>query len=85
MHVKGADFWHEVFSPEDFASFRELNTRIAAGIETEILKCECLLRAADNQLHRFGIGLVTLLRTADNQPKDALLAAVPTKESWPTP
>ena len=81
--VKGEKFFREVFSPEDFDSFSELNSRMAAGIETEILKCECQLRTSDNQLHRFGIGLVALLTTAENQPKDALLAAVPISTSPP--
>lgn len=81
--VKGEKFFREVFSPEDFDSFSDLNSRMAAGIETEILKCECQLRTSDNQLHRFGIGLVVLLTTAENQPKDALLAAVPISASPP--
>ncbi len=81
--VRGADFFREVFSPEDFASFRELNARMAAGLEDEILKCECHLRNAEKDLQRFGIGIVTVLRTPGTQPKDALLAAVPTMESWP--
>lgn len=79
--IKGEDFFQEVFSAEDFASFRELNAKMAAGIETDILKCECRLRSADDQLHRFGIGLVSIQRTPDTQPKDVLLAAVPTRES----
>jgi len=81
--VKGERFFREVFSPEDFGSFSALNSRMAAGIENEILKCECQLRTSDNQLHRFGIGLVVLLTTAENQPKDALLAAVPISTSPP--
>jgi len=42
-----------------------------------------LSRSADNQLHRFGISLVASLTTAENQPKDALLAALPIGTSPP--
>lgn len=82
--VKGRDFFKEIFSPEDFTSFSEINTRMAAGIEGEIVQCECGLKIAGGQTHRFGIGLVVARRTPENQPKDVLLAAVPTKETWPT-
>lgn len=81
--VRGADFWSEVFSQDDLNSFRELNTRMAAGIEGEIMKCECELRTADKHHHSFGIGLVVIFRTPNNQPRDVLLAAVPTREAWP--
>ena len=77
--VKGSEFFREIFSSEDFSSFCELNAKMAAGIEGEILKCECKLRTADNQLLRFGIGLVAVMRTPGNQPKDVLLAAVPSE------
>ena len=53
--------------------------RIAAGIEGEIMKCECDLRAANNELHHFGIGLVAVNTTPANSPKDILLAAIPSE------
>ena len=81
--VKGSGFFKEVFSEQDFASFQELNSRMAAGIEEEILKCECELKTSDSTSQIFGIGLVVVFRTPENQPKDVLLAAVPTPESWP--
>ena len=81
--LKGAGFFQEIFSEQDFASFQELNSRMAAGIDGEILKCECQLQTADSSMHSFGIGLVVIYRTPENQPKDVLLAAVPTRESWP--
>jgi len=77
--LKGTTFFEEVFSEETFDIFRNLNTRIAAGIEGEIMKCECELRAADNELHQFGIGLVAVNKTPANAPKDILLAAVPSE------
>lgn len=83
--VKGSEFFKEIFSAQDLASFQELNSRIAAGIEGEILKCECELKTFDGTSHSFGIGLVVVFRTPENQPKDVLLAAVPTRNSWPNP
>ena len=77
--LKGAAFFEEVFSEETIGIFRNLNTRIAAGIEGEIMKCECDLRAADNELHQFDIGLVAVNKTPANAPKDILLAAVPSE------
>lgn len=81
--VKGREFFEEIFSPGDFSRFRDLNARMAAGIEGEILKCECDLRDAKNEVQRFGIGIVVMMSAPGKQLKDALLAAVPTQEGWP--
>ena len=77
--LKGAAFFEEVFTQETFRIFRDLNTRISAGIEGEIMKCECDLRSANNELHHFGIGLVAVNTTPANLPKDILLAAIPSE------
>ena len=77
--LKGAGFFEEVFSEEAFGTFRNLNASIAAGIEGEIMKCECDLRAANNELHHFGIGLVAVNTTPADSPKDILLAAIPSE------
>ena len=81
--IKGESFFEEIFSPQDFASFRNLNARMAAGLEGEILKCVCHLRNAEGEMRSFGIGIVTVFMSPTTQPKDALLAAVPTGEDWP--
>ena len=77
--LKGAAFFEEVFSEETFGTFRNLNASISAGIEGEIMKCQCDLRTANNELHPFGIGLVTVNTTPTNVPKDILLAAIPSE------
>ena len=79
--LKGASFFEEVFSAETFDTFRNLNNRISAGIEDEIMKCECELRTAENGLQQFGIGLVAVNKTPGNLPKDILLAAVPSERT----
>ena len=79
--LKGAAFFEEVFTQETFRIFRDLNTRISAGIEGEIMKCECELRATDNQVHHFGIGLVSVNTTPADSPKDILLAAIPSERA----
>jgi len=77
--LKKAAFFEEVFSEETYPIFRNLNASIAAGIEGEIMKCECDLRAANNTLHHFGIGLVAVNTTPADSPKDILLAAIPSE------
>ena len=77
--LKGAAFFEEVFSEETFGTFRNLNASITAGIEGEIMKCQCDLRTANKELHPFGIGLVTVNTTPANVPKDILLAAIPSE------
>lgn len=81
--VKGEGFFKEIFSPEDFASFRKLNARVASGLEDEILRCECQLRNVEGAPLSFGIGIVSLKDSLTNMPKDVLLAAVPTGSGWP--
>lgn len=81
--VKGRGFFEEIFSLQDFSRFRDLNASIAAGVEREIVKCECDLRNAKDEVQRFGIGIVVMMKTSGNQPKDALLAAVPVLKGWP--
>jgi PAS domain-containing protein len=83
--VKGSEFFREIFSEQDFASFQELNSRIAAGIDGEILQCACELKTSEGTSQSFGIGLIVVYRTPENQPKDVLLAAVPTRDDWPNP
>jgi PAS domain-containing protein len=78
--LKGAAFFEEVFSEETFDIFGNLNSRIAAGIEDEIMKCECLLRTADDELQPFSIGVVTVKKTPAGAAKDILLAAVPSEK-----
>lgn len=79
--LRGASFFEDVFSAETFDTFRNLNNRISAGIEDEIMKCVCELRTADNELLQFGIGLVSVKNTPGNLPKDILLAAVPSERT----
>ena len=79
--LKGASFFEEVFSAEAFNTFRNLNTRISAGIEDKIMKFECELRTAENEIHQFGIGLVAVNTTPANSPKDILLAAIPSERA----
>jgi PAS domain-containing protein len=77
--LKGASFFEEVFTQETFRIFRDLNTRISAGSEGEIMKCECDLRSANKELDHFGIGLVAVNTTPADSPKDILLAAIPSE------
>lgn len=81
--LKGPDFFKAIFSPDDYERFRELNMRIAAGIEQGITTCKCQLRAADSSQMPFGIGLVALANEAVNEANEVLLAAVPTVSGWP--
>jgi PAS domain-containing protein len=81
--LKGPDFFKAIFPPDDFERFRELNMKIAAGIEQGITTCECQLRAADSRQVRFGIGIVVLASGATNEKNEVLLAAVPTGSGWP--
>lgn len=81
--VMGDRFFEMVFSPEDFAAFRGLNQRIAAGIEGDILRCECSLRRRDGEAQPFGIGIVTTTGSPTKQPTDVLLAAIPVGGAWP--
>ena len=68
-----------VFSEETFGTFRFLNSSIAAGIEGEIMKCECDVRTTNGDLHHFGVGLVAVNTTPADSPKDILLAAIPSE------
>lgn len=82
--LKGASFFEEVFSAETFDTFRNLNNSISAGIEDEVMKCECDLRTAENEVQQFGIGLVAVNKTPGGLPKDILLAAVPSEKTLHT-
>jgi len=81
--VKGERFFEEIFSPEDFASFRNLNARVASGLEDEILRCQCQLRNIEGEPRPFGIGIVSVKDSPTKMPKDVLLAAIPTGGGWP--
>lgn len=75
--LMGDSFFKQVFSAKDFSCFRDLNAGIASGTESGVVKLECELQTANNQSQSFGIGLATVFRTPENQPKDVLLAALP--------
>lgn len=83
--MAGSEFFKNLFAPEDFARFHELNVKIGAGLEQGITTCECRLRTADKGPVPFGIGLVPVAGDGGKDTKDVLLAAVPSAAGWPEP
>lgn len=83
--MAGSEFFKNLFAPEDFARFHELNVKIGAGLEQGITTCECRLRTADKGSVPFGIGLVPVAGDGGKDTKDVLLAAVPSAAGWPEP
>lgn len=83
--MRGPEFFEAVFQSDDLQRFRELNMKIAAGIEQGITTCECRLQTAEKGPVPFGIGLVPVAGDGGKDTKDVLLAAVPSAAGWPEP